>query len=279
MSEEIEIQYKPRRPWLAALLSLVATGVGQLYNGQWKKGLLFFVAEIILAIIMYLFWADFASMLLTLSILLGFNIFVAGEAFVTARAQREYRLKPCNKVWLYVLFLSLNMVVGGVVKETINTNYFKTFKIPSGSMIPTLIQGDYFMAEMLDGESPLERGTIAVLRYPDDEERYYVKRIIGLPGETLEIIDRVVYIDGRPLEEPYARFIQNISQPVRDVFWPITLGQGEYIVVGDNRQASYDSRWIGPIKRERILGRAKYIYFPGNTGQEGWFDRIGNSLE
>ena len=269
---------RPRNPWLALLLSLVAVGLGQVYNGQWKKGLGFFLAELLLAVFMLLFWADFAAMLLCVAILLGYNLFAAGEAFASARRLSGYTLKPCNRWWIYAACLVASLGVGAGFEQVIKGWFFVAYKVPSASMLPTIQVGDHFMVEVLEPDDELHRREIVIFSLPETHGRDFVKRVVGLPGETVEIRRRRVLIDGKPMDEPYAYHTKPDILPLRDTFGPLTLGPGEYFLLGDNREDSYDSRWLGPVPRNRITGRAGYIYFPGNLDAPDWADRLGTPL-
>ncbi|WP_207260436.1 signal peptidase I [Desulfovibrio sp. Huiquan2017] len=269
---------KPRNPWLAMTLSLVAVGVGQVYNGQWRKGVGFFLAEIVLALFMILFWADFAAMLLCVSILFGYNLFAGGEAFASARKLTAYTLKPSNRWWIYLLCLAVSLGSGVVFERIIKGWFFMAYQVPSVSMLPTIRVGDHFMVEVLEPDDKLARGDIVIFSLPETDGRDFVKRVVGLPGETVEIRQRKVLVDGAPLEEPYAHHARAGFLPRRDTFGPIILGADEYFLMGDNREDSYDSRWLGPVKRKRITGRAGYIYFPGDLDAPDWADRLGTPL-
>ena len=266
---------KPRKPWLAGLLSLLATGVGQVYNGQWKKGVGFLLAELVFSLAMIPFFKDFTSMLILLAFLLGFNLFVAGEAYATARGLREFVPGRSNRWWIYAAFLAGGLALGGVFDVVIEGFAYRTYKVPTESMVPTIGVGDHFMVDILGADDPLERGDIVIFRFPGNGERDFVKRVIGLPGETVEIRGQAVSVDGRELDEPYALHTTPGSLPKRDEFGPFRVPEGTYFMLGDNRENSYDSRMFGPVERERITGRALYLYFPGNVGSEGWGDRLG----
>lgn len=265
---------KNRKPWLAALLSFVTTGLGQFYNGQWKKGLVLFVMETVLGLGVVIALASFPAMVVGVVVLLGFNIFVAGEAYLSAKRTGEYRLRPSNRWWVYALLIVANFIAGAALDFTAKGYFHQSFKVPSKSMLQTLQVGDHFMAEILSEASVIERGNIVVFLEPENG-RYYVKRVIGLPGETFEIRAQQVYVGGRQLSEPYVQHTKFNDFPERDELNPIRLGQDEYFLMGDNREESYDSRWLGPIKRDTIKARARYLYFPGHVGSDGWFGRLG----
>lgn len=268
---------RPRKPWLAVLLSFASTGLGQVYNGQWRKGLTFFGIETVLGIPVVYGLGSFSVLVGGVTVLLVFNLGVAVEAYCTARNQGAYRLGRTNIWWVYALFFIANLVVGLGLDGVADRYYYKSFKVPSKSMLYTLEVGDHFMAEVLSREAVVVRGDIVVFLDPESG-RHFVKRVIGLPGETLEVRDRMVFINGRALDEPYALHTQSAIKSVRDIFGPVTLESGEYFVMGDNREASFDSRWFGPVPGERIMARARYIYFPGHLGSAGWFGRLGMDI-
>jgi signal peptidase I len=160
---------------------------------------------------------------------------------------------------------------------------FQAFKIPSGSMEDNLLIGDHIVvnkfiygpkAPLLNGLLPLRdvrRGDVIVFRFPEQPEVDFVKRVIGLPGETILIHDKEVYIDGRALEEPYAVFDDPQIYPAgsflpepwrsRDQFGPFEIPEGQYFAMGDNRDHSHDSRYWGTVPRPMIKGRAFMVYW------------------
>ena len=150
------------------------------------------------------------------------------------------------------------LVLAGLLIVFFRAFVFQNFVVEGSSMYPTLMQGDRLIVSRLSylfGEP--DRGDIIVFQYPFDPQRDFVKRIIGLPGETVAIQNGQVFINGKPLpEEPY---VQNHSQ---DRFGPVTLGEDEYFVMGDNRTGSSDSRSWGPLQEHFIIGKAWLIYYP-----------------
>lgn len=161
---------------------------------------------------------------------------------------------------------------------------FQAFKIPTPSMEDNLKVGDHILVNKFiygpgsegqqGGILPLrdvERGDIVVFRYPEQLETDFVKRVIGLPGEILEIRDKKVYIDGNVLDEPYVVFEDTQTYPAgqflpepyrsRDQFGPWRVPDGHYFVMGDNRDRSSDSRYWGSVPRSLIKGRAFMVYW------------------
>ena len=140
--------------------------------------------------------------------------------------------------------------------------------VPTGSMETTIPAGSRIMGLRLyyDFKEP-ERGDIVIFKYPDDESVDYLKRIIGLPGETVQVKDGYVYINGEKLESDI--YGKEVMQSAGIAAEPITLGDDEYFVLGDNRNNSSDSRdpSVGILKRKDLLGRAWVRIYP--------FDKVG----
>ena len=137
------------------------------------------------------------------------------------------------------------------------------FYVPSESMVPTLEVNDHVVVTKLSYKMhEPERGDVVVFKYPINEEQGlkevdYVKRLIGLPGETLEIKDNTVYINETPLKESYLNAGTDMPN-----YGPITIPEGMYFMMGDNRNNSSDSREWGFVSEEYLIGKAQFIYWP-----------------
>lgn len=175
----------------------------------------------------------------------------------------------------------LETVVLAVLVFLILQTSIQNFRVEGSSMDPSLEDGQYLLVNKavymrinvqglarfipsLNGSGvrypfhPPRRGEIVVFRFPLNPSRDFVKRVAAGPGETVEIRQGVVFVNGEPLEEPYITHASNSTRP------PITLGPDEYYVLGDNRRASNDSRDWGPVPLENIIGRAWATYWPLN---------------
>ena len=174
--------------------------------------------------------------------------------------------KPKEKVDIkreilsYVILLA---VVAGVVL-IINTFFLINAKIPSGSMENTIMENDQIFGNRLAyklGGDP-QRMDIIIFKYPDDESKLFIKRIIGLPGETVEVVDGRVYINGSntSIDDSFCK-----ETPLGD-FGPYTVPADSYFVMGDNRNHSNDSRlWTNKfVRRDQIVGKAFLRYWPLN---------------
>ena len=184
-----------------------------------------------------------------------------------------------------------SIVIAVILALFIRTFIVQAFKIPTGSMEQNLLIGDHLLVNKLvlgPTASGLERallpvGTVrrrdvVVFKYPEEPERDFIKRVIGLPGETVEVREKKVYINGTALVEPYTHFLQAEATPsefrevtsfdVRDKYGPVTVPPNQYFVMGDNRDNSQDSRYWGFLPRDYIKGRALVIYWSYEAGRE-----------
>lgn len=163
-----------------------------------------------------------------------------------------------KELWEYIKMIIFVVVVVLIVNDFLLINA----RVPSESMEKTIMTGDRFFGNRLAYlfDDP-ERFDIVVFKYPDDESQLFVKRVIGLPGETVEIKDGKVYINGSetPLDDSFTP-----ETPTGD-YGPYVVPEGSYFMLGDNRNHSGDSRfWKQPyVEKEKIVGKAIFRYFPG----------------
>jgi signal peptidase I len=170
------------------------------------------------------------------------------------------------------------LVVAILLAVAIRGAVVQAFKIPSGSMLPTLQIGDHLLvSKFLYGVRipytgirlfrirPPKRGDIVVFAYPEDDSKDFIKRVIGEPGDRVEIVDKKVYVNGDPIEDPWGVYRDAAVQPggieKRDNTGPLQVPRGRYFVMGDNRDRSYDSRFWGFVDDARIKGKAFIIYW------------------
>jgi signal peptidase I len=157
----------------------------------------------------------------------------------------------------------------------IRTFVVQAFKIPSGSMIPTLLIGDHILVNkfiygpripythyhLFSFKRPQRREVVVFLE-PAEREKDFIKRVIGLPGETIQVVDRRVYINGKPLDEKQYAYFSNPSYGRElDNFGPVNIPENSYFMMGDNRENSSDSRVWGPVPFHLIKGKAFLIYW------------------
>lgn len=160
----------------------------------------------------------------------------------------------------------------------IRAYFIQAFKIPSGSMIPTLLIGDHILVNKFIYGTKLpfsdkrilvfrkpQRGDIIVFKYPEDPSRDFIKRVIAVEGDVIESRHKVIYVNGQPVKEPYIQHTDNSTRPAgiepRDNFGPYIVPKGKYFMMGDNRDQSYDSRYWGYVDLKEIRGKALIIYW------------------
>ncbi|WP_243547243.1 signal peptidase I [Pseudodesulfovibrio tunisiensis] len=272
------LEMRPRRPWLAGLLSFLVSGVGQVYNGQWKKGAVLFAIETVLGLVLIPACASFDTLVASFGALLALNMLVAVEAWWQARGLREYSLRSCNRGWIYGLVVLTAFTSGPLLEIVVRSAFYRNYSIPSGSMLPALHVGDQIMARAFGMDDPVRRGQVVVFELPRDPSKYFIKRVVGLPGERVELRRKVVFVNGKRLQEPYVRFADSAISPRRDNLAGLQLGPDEYFLMGDNRDASYDSRFFGPVPRSAFRASALYVYLPGGAGGAEWASRFGQTL-
>lgn len=189
------------------------------------------------------------------------------------------------------------IVIAVILALFIRTFVVQAFKIPSGSMKPTLKIGDHILVNkfiygvklpyvrttIIPVSSP-ERGDIIVFVYPEEPGKDFIKRVIGVPGDTVHIRDKQVFVNGRPFAQDFGIHTDTHVIPGRvnhrDNFGPVTVPEDSYFVMGDNRDNSYDSRFWGFVDESAVKGEAFMIYWSWDSDDFGvrW-GRIGNWLE
>jgi signal peptidase I len=188
-----------------------------------------------------------------------------------------------------------SIVIAVILALFIRTFVVQAFKIPTGSMEENLLIGDHLLVNKfvfgptetaaeraLLPMGTIKRGDILVFKYPVEPDRDFIKRVIGLPGETVELREKRVYINGKPLDEPYVHFLEPpgaaselhevTSFDVRERYGPVTVPANQYFMMGDNRDNSQDSRYWGFMPRENVKGKALLIYWSYEAGREDYED-------
>jgi len=222
---------------------------------------------------------------------------MTSEPGIRAAGTRKGKLREYAEAFGVALLIAL----------VVRTLLLQAFKIPSGSMENTLLIGDHiFVNKFIYGYhvpytkgrilafSTPKRGDIVVFVFPEDPAKDFIKRVIGVPGDVVEIRQKTVYVNGAPLEEGYTRFSDGKNVDgflrIRDVMPPVRVPEGKLFMMGDNRDRSYDSRFWGFVDMDAVIGKALFIYFSidwnrGVGWAEVWrypelirWDRIGRAL-
>ena len=297
-----------RKPWIATSLSLVCTGLGQIYCGRAGRGLMMYSGSLLFGpiIIATALAANSTPMLVaflaSLAGLVGLFIWSVRDARAIARrmATTSFQPQEFNRPLVYGMLAMTNLpyVIG--LAFFLRATAFEAFVIPTASMTPTLVPGDRILVTKigLDAQT-IQRGEVVVFRNPINRRQNFVKRIIGLPGETVEIKNGEVFINGERLERtavPPAEDgaenkgpegCQTFLERAGDRQYRIRLDKPEsplqlppqvvaadaYFVLGDHRDLSLDSREFGNVPHGLMVGIVKYLYYPGDT-----WNRFGCSI-
>jgi signal peptidase I len=245
---------------------------------------------------------------------------VSGTQYRSFGSSDEGSAAPRPSPWRIVWEWTRSVIVAFALFVVVRAFVVEAFKIPTGSMEGTLLVGDFLLVNkaVYGAEIPglglhlpaldePDRGDVVVFTPPHEPRKNYVKRLVGLPGDTLEMREKVLVINGRPLEEPYARFIDPRGDarhpnmrwqashliasprdyhPSRDTWGPLVVPDGSFFVLGDNRDNSEDSRYWGFVGRESIRGRPWFVYYsfdPSSGAGLSWlkavrWGRIGHPI-
>ena len=189
------------------------------------------------------------------------------------------------------------IVLAFLLAMFIRTFVVQAFKIPSGSMLPTLQIGDHILVlksiygirlpvtnDIIIPVTNPTRQDVIVFVYPMDRSKDFIKRVVAVAGDTVEVRAKKLYINGRPALDPHAHYADPRLYPVmtkpRDNFGPVTVPEGKLFVMGDNRDESLDSRFWGFVDLDDVRGRAFFIYWSWNA--DTWhirWDRMGMGLD
>jgi len=202
------------------------------------------------------------------------------------------------------------VIVALVLAILIRTFFIQAFKIPSGSMEDTLLIGDHIIVSKLSygiqvpkpamvkimgttvpfletrlvpAWGTIEKGDVVVFRFPGDRSKDYIKRVVGLPGDRVEVRDKRIFVNGVKWDDPFGinkggLYGEEVEKNV--TFGPYTVPEGTVFTMGDNRDRSYDSRYWGPVPIEDIKGKAIMIYWSWDRDNK-WvrFGRIGDIIK
>ena len=288
-----------RKKLIAFLLSALVPGLGQLYNGQIKKSTIYSIGLLTLPIGFNLlglkayFWA-YAVLIILLIVL---RLAIAIEAALTAGRTKEYQLKNYNKWYIYLAIVPVWYFAIYTIESISETTRYKSFSISTDSSSPNLIAGDYVVGDFdfYNSKQP-DYGDLIIFSIPN--EGNFVFRIVGMPNDTLNIENQLVKIKNKKSlaslvstltrnEYETEEFIETLpngykyriyrnktpldtaSATIKDIIVPTE----SYFVLGDNRDFSADSRFVGFIHRQQIQGKLLRIYYSADIS------KINKSLE
>ena len=314
--EEKKDKFRERKPLFALALSFLLTGLGQLYNGRPRKGILFFVASLTLPFLFFQLSVVGSNQILIVFLVLssasdlGIFIWAARDAWKQAkRMEKNYKLRVYNRLYVYILLvIVLNLFSFGLI---VNGQKFCFFALPyrmqTGSMAPTILPGDLIMVDKrIDHASKnlgLKRGELVVFKYPRNKNMHFIERIIGLPGDEIELRGMELYVNGikwtvqgvpwlegrgdENIKKGTIAFYEKGDSGTYRVFYlqgaaredlNVTVPEGCCFVLGDNRDTSADSRHWGYVPLVDIVSKARLVYFSIDPEGGVRWGRIGKFL-
>ena len=255
--------------WRAFLASVAGLGLGYLYVGSVRLAF-----AVPLAVVSVFAFAGWTRLILQPSGMIPIAVVALGTALVPlvhamgiAWSRKRAPESPLNRWWVYCIWIASSVMLGNVLSDNRASFFgFEPFRIPSASMSPTLQPGDLIMTDTwrLRSEDP-DYGDLVVFDVPDGGGVKYVFRVVGRPGDRIEIRDAVLYRNGQSVPEPYLNgddFAMSFSRNID----PVELGPSSFFMLGDNRDNARDSRFVGPVDRGLLHGRVEYRWFAYDDG-------------
>ncbi len=290
-----------RKPLFALTLSVMLPGLGQLYNGQLNKGIFLFLVFVFISTPFVAFVALMLPpallmpmLILSLAATLGLYLYGLWDAWRAARRSIDYQPYAWQQPAIYVsLLLFAYLTVIGSTTQHVQDHLVESFRIPSNSMSPNVLQGDILFADKRVNcpgcKHSIQRGDIAIFVYPNDRTLRYIKRVIGLPGDRIRIKGHTVIVNAQAItsKQPGDLLIERGDRGEYAVHWPtggdavefrLTVPSGEVFVLGDNRNASADSRNFGTVPLMDVIGRAKQVWFSYSAETGIRWERMGKLL-
>ena len=292
-----------RRPLYALLMSLVLPGFGQLYNGEINKAIFLFLGFALLGIPGATLIALYLPTVLMIPVLLAGLIATLGiwgfsmaDAWCNAKEKKFYTLQAWQLGGVYLLiFLLCNTMALPLLIDYVREHQVAAYRIPSASMEPTIMPGDFLFADKRYNcsgcSSSVQRGDVAIFTYPNDRTQNYIKRIIGLPGDRVQIQNEDILVNGKHLRigdnQALSQrvFEEELDGKLWQVQWTgegkqtpaldMTVPPGHAFVLGDNRSSSKDTRQFGMVPLQDIVGKARQIWFSLTPTDGVRWNRIG----
>lgn len=290
------------RPWRAGLFNVLTPGAGHFYNGRPVRAGASVVAFVVWLIVSMTAAVAAPNRFLRITVLLV-SVLAPWIVLAWDGARVAARTSPLQRRWfqrwyaiLAIIALWAFLLQPGLVRLT-KRYITEAYRIPTGSMEPALLTGDHVLVSKWDAASP-PRG--AVVAFVARSGHNFLQRVVGLPGDTLAMRDHRLIVNGRVLNEPYARIEPGVDPADDDFAWqrsfllppedsatyaptlgnwgPIVIPSGHYFTLGDNRGSSYDSRYTGLVAASQLFARARWIYYSRPRDGERRWSRIGLAI-
>ncbi len=288
----------------AVVLSIVVPGVGHGLAGRPLRGAsvaIGFALVGALAVIMFVTLPTVVGVILPLLLAASARIWSGMDAARVTRESGRWRWAPRLSALVLVALVAYVLDAAG---EQVRARFVsRAYRLPSGSMEPTLLEGDYFVARPL-GRSAVRRGDVVTFVWPYDSLQSHVSRVVGLPGDTIAMRAETLMVNGRSVPEPYASYTPGAADSVTSDFewqrpyalpvpgtvgeyrasvstWgPLEIPQRMYFVLGDNRDNSLDSRYVGFVAAAGLRALPHRVYFSRDPSASNvrW-SRIGMILQ
>ncbi|MFM9961931.1 MAG: signal peptidase I [Planctomycetaceae bacterium] len=259
-----------RIPWLASSMSMCWPGLGQIYCGRVGRGLIqlglfglfgpsmgtFLIATMIPSLVL------FGGCLWGVLVIVAYWSAVDAKRIAKSPECQDYSLRDYNRPAVYVFLMLPSIPYALMLAFLLRASVLEAFVIPTSSMAPTLIPGDRILTNKLGiSTRTIHRGDVIVFRNPENRRQTFVKRIVGLPGDTVEVTERELLING----EVQHRLSESATPNQPPKVSKQTVPTGSYFVMGDNRDLSRDSRNFGFLSHGEITGVVTYLYWPSKS--------------
>ena len=293
-------------PWFSAITSILVIGLPHAYYGAWRRAIGFLAAGAALSALAI---AALGRFPLSLTICLGlvtwsFYVWVAIDAVRLSRSAARAARPSSASRWLGAAgFLIVSLITSGLISAPLRRAGLDAYRLPTSSMAPTLLAGDYLIAVPIDTRGRVTRGSLVTYRDTRNSALMMLKRVVAIGGDTIAMQRGQVILNGRTIDEPYARTVGTgpgaleefnwqrkylasplqsddpYYHPTADDWGPLVAPPGYVFVLGDNRHDSMDSRYTGFVPTGNIIGSPRRIYFSRDpdTGHVRW-GRIGKRL-
>lgn len=271
------------------MLTLLTIGLGHMYSGRIQKGIRLYLGLYIVlpACMIFLFlYPSLAAILFSLAVGFAYFVYAVIDSVLTAKRGRSfYQLKNYNRWYFYIaVILASTFIIQPVLSHSIKKQIIQAYKIPAGSLKPALLIGDQILAKTgFAVNNGVQKGDVIIFSHPQDPSKDFIKRVVAIGGESIEIKGKKIYINHEKINEPYvihsdSRIIPANLSP-RDNMPAVKVPDDSLFVMGDNRDNSHDSRFWGFVETSAVKGKASVIYW--SWDRENFkirWDRVGKPV-